>query len=85
VTVTATNHRETLDAALDAITARGYWSAYDEPEDVRRRGVVRDGELVVRQTGTIAVTFDHRVVDGARASEFGQGVIRRLEDPSVLS
>ena len=23
------------------------------------------------QTGTIAVTFDHRVVDGARAAEFG--------------
>jgi pyruvate dehydrogenase E2 component (dihydrolipoyllysine-residue acetyltransferase) len=49
------------------------------------RPVVRDGGVVVRQTGTIAVTFDHRVVDGARASEFGLAVIRRLEGPSVLS
>ena len=49
------------------------------------RAVVRDGEVVVRQTGTIAVTFDHRVVDGARASEFGLAVIRRLEDPTTFS
>jgi pyruvate/2-oxoglutarate dehydrogenase complex dihydrolipoamide acyltransferase (E2) component len=25
------------------------------------------------------VTFDHRVIDGARAAEFGLAVIRRLE------
>jgi pyruvate/2-oxoglutarate dehydrogenase complex dihydrolipoamide acyltransferase (E2) component len=45
--------------------------------------VVRDGEIVVRKTGNIAITFDHRVVDGARASEFGLAVIRRLEEPSA--
>jgi len=43
------------------------------------RPVVRDGEVVVRQVGHVAVTFDHRVVDGARAAEFGLAVIRRLE------
>jgi pyruvate dehydrogenase E2 component (dihydrolipoamide acetyltransferase) len=48
------------------------------------RPVARDGEVVVRRTGTIVVTFDHRVIDGARASEFGLAVIRRLEDPSSL-
>jgi len=48
---------------------------------VAPRPVVRDGEIVVRRTGTIAVTFDHRVVDGARAAEFGLAVIRRLEAP----
>jgi pyruvate/2-oxoglutarate dehydrogenase complex dihydrolipoamide acyltransferase (E2) component len=47
---------------------------------VTERPVVRDGEIVARSTGTIAVTFDHRVVDGARAAEFGLAVIRRLED-----
>jgi len=47
------------------------------------RPVVRDGELVVRRTGTIAVTFDHRVVDGARAAEFGLAVIARLEQPAA--
>jgi pyruvate dehydrogenase E2 component (dihydrolipoamide acetyltransferase) len=43
------------------------------------RPVVRNGEIVIRPVGTIAITFDHRVVDGARAAEFGLSVIRRLE------
>ena len=43
------------------------------------RPVVRDGEIVVRRTGHVAITFDHRVVDGARAAEFGLAVIARLE------
>jgi len=47
------------------------------------RPAVRDGEVVVRRTGTIAITFDHRVVDGARAAEFGLAVIRRLEVPTA--
>jgi pyruvate/2-oxoglutarate dehydrogenase complex dihydrolipoamide acyltransferase (E2) component len=46
------------------------------------RPVVRDGEIVSRPIGYVAVTFDHRVVDGARAAEFGLAVIRRLEQPS---
>jgi pyruvate dehydrogenase E2 component (dihydrolipoamide acetyltransferase) len=46
---------------------------------VAERPVVRDGEIVARSIGTIAVTFDHRVVDGARAAEFGLAVISRLE------
>jgi len=47
------------------------------------RPVVRDGEVVVRPMGNISVTFDHRVVDGARAGEFALGVISRLEQPSA--
>jgi len=43
------------------------------------RAVVREGEIVVRRTGSIAISFDHRVVDGARAAEFGLAVISRLE------
>ena len=46
---------------------------------VAERAVVRDGEIQARPVGTIAITFDHRVVDGARAAEFGLDVIRRLE------
>jgi 2-oxoisovalerate dehydrogenase E2 component (dihydrolipoyl transacylase) len=42
------------------------------------RPVVRDGEVVVGQTGYVSLTFDHRVVDGARAAEFGLAVIERL-------
>ena len=46
---------------------------------VAPRPVVRDGEVVVRPVGYVSVTFDHRVVDGARAAAFGLAVIRRLE------
>ena len=46
---------------------------------VAPRPVVRDGEVVVRRVGHVAVTFDHRVVDGARAAAFGIAVIARLE------
>jgi pyruvate dehydrogenase E2 component (dihydrolipoamide acetyltransferase) len=46
---------------------------------IAERPVVRDGDVVARPVGMIAITFDHRVVDGARAAEFGLDVIRRLE------
>jgi pyruvate/2-oxoglutarate dehydrogenase complex dihydrolipoamide acyltransferase (E2) component len=43
------------------------------------RAVVRDGDVVVRPMGNISVTFDHRVVDGARAAAFTLAVIDRLQ------
>jgi pyruvate/2-oxoglutarate dehydrogenase complex dihydrolipoamide acyltransferase (E2) component len=46
---------------------------------VAPRPVVRNDEIVVRRTGTVAITFDHRVVDGARAAAFGLAVIERLQ------
>jgi pyruvate dehydrogenase E2 component (dihydrolipoamide acetyltransferase) len=46
---------------------------------VAQRPVVRDGEVTVRPIGYVSVTFDHRVIDGARAAEFGLAVIKRLE------
>jgi pyruvate/2-oxoglutarate dehydrogenase complex dihydrolipoamide acyltransferase (E2) component len=48
---------------------------------IAERPVVRDGNVTLAPIGYVAVTFDHRVVDGARAAEFGLSVIRRLEDP----
>jgi pyruvate dehydrogenase E2 component (dihydrolipoamide acetyltransferase) len=47
---------------------------------VAERPVVRDGELTIRPTAYLALTFDHRVVDGARAAAFGLEVIRRLNE-----
>jgi pyruvate/2-oxoglutarate dehydrogenase complex dihydrolipoamide acyltransferase (E2) component len=40
---------------------------------------VVDGEVVAREVGWLSCTFDHRVVDGARASEFLLAVIERLQ------
>jgi pyruvate dehydrogenase E2 component (dihydrolipoamide acetyltransferase) len=45
------------------------------------RPVVVDGELAVRRMGNLSVTFDHRVIDGKRAAEFGLAVIGRLAGP----
>ena len=42
------------------------------------RPAVRDGEIVVRKIGNVSVTFDHRVIDGKRAADFGLAVIARL-------
>jgi pyruvate/2-oxoglutarate dehydrogenase complex dihydrolipoamide acyltransferase (E2) component len=46
---------------------------------IAERPVVRDGEIVAAKVGYVSVTFDHRVVDGARAAEFGLAVIRILQ------
>jgi pyruvate dehydrogenase E2 component (dihydrolipoamide acetyltransferase) len=46
---------------------------------IAERPVVRDGEIVVRRMGNVSVTFDHRVIDGKRAADFGLAVIARLQ------
>ncbi len=46
---------------------------------IEDRPVARDGEVVIRRMGNVSVTFDHRVIDGKRAADFGLAVIGRLE------
>jgi pyruvate dehydrogenase E2 component (dihydrolipoamide acetyltransferase) len=46
---------------------------------IAEQPVVRDGQVVIRRMGNVSVTFDHRVIYGKRAAEFGLAVIRRLE------
>jgi len=46
---------------------------------IDERAVVRDGEVVARPVGNVSVTFDHRVIDGKRAADFGLAVIARLQ------
>jgi pyruvate dehydrogenase E2 component (dihydrolipoamide acetyltransferase) len=46
---------------------------------IEQRAVVRDGEIVARTMGNVSVTFDHRVIDGKRAADFGLAVIGRLQ------
>jgi pyruvate dehydrogenase E2 component (dihydrolipoamide acetyltransferase) len=48
---------------------------------IAERPVAREGHVVIAPIGYLSVTFDHRVVDGARAAAFGLAVIRRLERP----
>ena len=50
---------------------------------IDERPVVRDGEVAVRRMGNVSVTFDHRVIDGKRAADFGLAVIAQLEKRSL--
>ena len=44
------------------------------------RPVVRDGQIVIRKMAYLAITLDHRLVDGALADQFTQKVKQVLEN-----
>jgi pyruvate dehydrogenase E2 component (dihydrolipoamide acetyltransferase) len=46
--------------------------------------VARDGKIEIRKILFLALSFDHRVVDGAEAARFLNTVIARLEDPDLI-
>jgi pyruvate/2-oxoglutarate dehydrogenase complex dihydrolipoamide acyltransferase (E2) component len=46
---------------------------------IEERAVVSDGDIAIRRMGNISVTFDHRVIDGKRAADFGLAVIGQLQ------
>ncbi len=49
---------------------------------VADRGVVRDGNVVVRPMMTLSIAYDHRVVDGAAAARYSSALRRALEAPA---
>ena len=49
----------------------------------RRPWVAEDDSVVVRWVSTLALSFDHRIVDGAEASRFLTDVADVLRDPST--
>jgi pyruvate dehydrogenase E2 component (dihydrolipoamide acetyltransferase) len=51
---------------------------------VKQKPAVFQGEIAIRSMMYLSLTFDHRVVDGAAASEFFQVIARYLEDPTLL-
>jgi pyruvate dehydrogenase E2 component (dihydrolipoamide acetyltransferase) len=51
---------------------------------MREMPVVRNGRVVVRKILPLALSFDHRVVDGAEGARFLNTVIARLEDPNLI-
>ncbi|GAB6876731.1 dihydrolipoamide acetyltransferase family protein [Thermaerobacter litoralis] len=50
----------------------------------RETPVVRDGQIVVRTITYLALSFDHRVADGADAVRFVNQIKAYLEQPSLL-
>jgi len=51
---------------------------------IRPEPAVVDGQIVVRQRMWLSLTFDHRLVDGAPAARFLQGIMRYIEAPYLL-
>jgi pyruvate dehydrogenase E2 component (dihydrolipoamide acetyltransferase) len=51
---------------------------------IKEMPVVKDGKIEIRKILHLALSFDHRVVDGAEAARFLNAVIARLEDPDLI-
>jgi pyruvate dehydrogenase E2 component (dihydrolipoamide acetyltransferase) len=51
---------------------------------IHERPVVREGVVCIRQMMYLAISLDHRVVDGATGARFLNEVKRRLENPGLL-
>ena len=51
---------------------------------IHDRPVARDGEVVVRKMMYLALSFDHRVIDGAVGAAFCNELKRYLENPGEL-
>ncbi|MCO5224737.1 MAG: 2-oxoglutarate dehydrogenase complex dihydrolipoyllysine-residue succinyltransferase [Thermomicrobiales bacterium] len=51
---------------------------------IQQRPVVVDGEIVIRPMMYIALSYDHRVVDGSTAVRFLVKVKQLLEDPETM-
>lgn len=51
---------------------------------IQDRPVVLDGEVVVRPIMYLALTYDHRIVDGKSAVTFLKTIVDLLEDPAAM-
>ncbi len=51
---------------------------------IQQRAVVIDGEIVVRPMMYLALTYDHRIIDGKEAVQFLVTIKNILEDPTRL-
>jgi len=51
---------------------------------IQQRPVARDGEIVIRPMMYVALSYDHRVVDGREAVQFLVRIKELLEDPESL-
>ncbi len=52
--------------------------------NIQQRPVVVDGEIVIRPIMYVALSYDHRIVDGREAVQFLVRVKQLIEDPEVL-
>ncbi|MBD3284993.1 2-oxo acid dehydrogenase subunit E2 [candidate division WOR-3 bacterium] len=53
-------------------------------QSITKKPVVRDDRIEIRHVVNLSMAFDHRIFDGAVASQFTSEMIRRLETPALL-
>ena len=51
---------------------------------IEDRAVVRDGQIVIRPMMYLALSYDHRLIDGREAVTFLVAVKNAIEDPTRL-
>lgn len=51
---------------------------------IKERPVVENGEVVIRPIMYLALTYDHRIVDGKSAVTFLKTIVELLEDPAAM-
>ena len=51
---------------------------------IQERPVARDGQVVIRPMMNLAVSYDHRVIDGATAVQYLVKIKQMIEDPETL-
>ncbi|MGK2945818.1 MAG: dihydrolipoamide acetyltransferase family protein, partial [Desulfuromonadales bacterium] len=51
---------------------------------IEETAVVRDGQVVARPVVPLSLTFDHRIIDGATAHHFLNGLIDHIENPDLI-
>lgn len=52
--------------------------------EIKKRPVIRDGQIVIRDIMLLSLSFDHRLIDGHVGAMFAKEVIKYLEDPKLL-
>ena len=52
--------------------------------NIQQRPVVEDGEIVIRPMMYLALSYDHRIIDGKEAVQFLVAIKNVLEDPARL-
>jgi 2-oxoglutarate dehydrogenase E2 component (dihydrolipoamide succinyltransferase) len=51
---------------------------------IQDRPVVRDGQIVIRPMMYLALSYDHRIIDGREAVNFLKKIKEYIEDPEEL-
>lgn len=52
--------------------------------EIKKRPVVRDNEIVIRDIMLLSLSFDHRLIDGDVGARFCKKIISYLENPKLL-